>query len=412
MKKENIDVIIERLQKINWDFSDFNSSKYPYDLNSIPWYPATFISPIPRLLVASLSNQKDIVLDPFGGKGTTAMETLLQDRIPLYCDLNPFISENTEGLFAAIEYVLYKEVELENEEEKIHSIIVTQNEAEIVLKEYHIDSEVYKWFHKNTVCSLLSIVKLIHISENESSKRIELIRKLAFSSILKSASSQTGHFTYVTDNCKPSTLKEKDAIQLYLEKIRQIIKAAQEFIDQYELSFPYSDLRIGLNKRKIITGNAKDLDWIPNDSVDLVVTSPPYLCSQDYIKTMRLMNMFFDNSHAFYIDVKQEIGARAQRRGKSEIVVPKFYYDMEIVFRNINRVLKKDKFFALVVGQGKSKITSGYDIVTDLKNILINNYCFKLVFEKERQIGNRVIQVGGVDKESILIFQNKGETQV
>ena len=159
-----------------------------------------------------------------------------------------------------------------------------------------------------------------------------------------------------------------------------------------------------MQKRKIITGNAKDLSWIDKKSVDLVVTSPPYLCSQDYIRTMRLINLFFENRKAFEMDVKEEIGARASRRGKSEVIVPKFYSDMREVFKNIDQVLKDDGIFALVVGQGKSKIISEYNVILDLSDILESEFAFKSVFKVERQIGSRVIQVGGVDKESVLIF--------
>lgn len=397
---------MKKLQEINWNFSDFTSAKYPFDLNSIPWYPATFISPIPRVLVASLSKQGDVVLDPFGGKGTTAIETTLQSRIPLYCDLNPFIAESTEGLFAAIEYVLFNDQELADEESQLKTRVLSKEDVRNLIIKYNINPEVYQWFHEDTVRDIVTIVDVIYENEDNRDDRSKLIRKLALSSILKSVSSQQGHFTYVTDNCKPAKekIKYKNAINIYVEKINQILKAANEFIIQYNLSYKNRELNDILQKRQIVTGNAKDLSWIPDKSVDLVVTSPPYLCSQDYIKTMRLMNLFFVNKQAFEVDVKEEIGARATRSRKSEIVVPGFYADMATVFGNISRVLKDDGFFALVIGQGKSKVTSEYDIISDLINLLKEEFGFKLIFRKERQIGSRVIQVGGVDKESVLIF--------
>ena len=59
--------VLQTLQGINWDFSDYNSSKYPLDINSIPWYPATLVPPIPKFLIALLTKPGDIVFDPFGG---------------------------------------------------------------------------------------------------------------------------------------------------------------------------------------------------------------------------------------------------------------------------------------------------------------------------------------------------------
>lgn len=374
-------------------------------MNSIPWYPAAFISPIPKLLVASLSEQGDTVLDPFGGKGTTAIETILQNRNAIYCDLNPFAAENVEGLFGALEYVLLEKNGLENERERVISNIPRFEEIDEIIYAYNINFEIKDWFHENTILILLAIVKLIHKDDNEGNTRLALIRKLAFSSILKFASSQQGHFTYVTDNCKPVQKREKDATSLYCDKIEQIIRAAQEFIIQYKLAYPEADLKTILINRRIVTGDAKDLSWISDNSVNLVVTSPPYLCSQDYIKTMRLMNLFFENRKAFEDDVKQEIGSRAMRRRKSDIVVPKFYSDMGVVFRNVNRVLKQEGFLALVIGKGKAKVISEYDIIADLIDMLQSECGLSLIFRQERRIGSRMIQVGGVDRESILIFQ-------
>ncbi len=405
-----------QLQKINWDFVDFNSTKYPFDLNSIPWYPATFISPIPRLLVASLSKEGDTVLDPFGGKGTTAIEATLQNRVSVYCDLNPFICESTEGLFAAIEYALLNEAELSNEMEYLKGNFPKPESVLNMMEKYHISKEIERWFHKETIRQLLTIVDSIHQDDMGGKTRNVLIKKMVFSSILKFASSQQGHFTYVTDNCAPDHEKNdkgetifkemvcKDAFQLYADKLNQTINAAKEFVVQYRLAFPQGNLEKVLEKRQIVTGDSRDLSWIADSSIDLVVTSPPYICSQDYIKTMRLMNMFFQNKKAFEEDVNNEIGARTLRRGKGEVVVSKFYSDMCEVFSHIKRVLKQDGFFALVIGQGKAKVTSGYDVISDLIERLQNDYGFHLIFRTERQIGSRVIRIGGVDKESVLIF--------
>lgn len=403
--EKKISEVVKSLQEINWDFSDFISTKYPLDLNSIPWYPASFISPIPKLLVASLSNEGDVVLDPFGGKGTTAIETALQNRIPLYGDLNPFATEMVSGLFAALEYVLYEETGLEDEKGQVTRYIADREQVDEIIRRNNINSEIKDWFHEDTILELVAIVERI---SHEKNNHCKMIQKLAFLSILKSASWQQGHFTYVTDNCKPKPdqrTKKKEALKLYCDKMEQILLAAREFIIQYYLAYKDGNLKDVLKKRRIVTGNAKDLFWVKDDSVDLVVTSPPYLCSQDYIKTMRLMNLFYENKEAFEEGVKQEIGARASRRGKSEIVVPRFYEDLNIVFENINRVLKNGGYFGLVIGQGKSKITAEYNIISDLINMIESEQGFHLVFQRERQIGSRVIQVGGVDKESILIFE-------
>ena len=78
---------------------------------------------------------------------------------------------------------------------------------------------------------------------------------------------------------------------------------------------------------------------------------------------------------------------------------------MDDVLSEIRRVLKKDKYFCLVIGQGKGKITEGYDTVKDIDNLAIKKHNFEKVYQKTRNINYKVVRVGGVDREEILIFR-------
>lgn len=402
--------IIKKLDNIDWDFLDYNSTRYPYDLNSIPWYPATFVPPIPKFLIASLSCQGDVVLDPFGGSGTTAIESLKQNRIPIYNDINPFATDIISALVAVLKYIHGNNKYLCKDKEliRVQNNVLDSKDMESFIVKNDINKDVVDWYDEKTLLELLGIINLIkHDFPEFQSREINLIRKLAVTSILKSACSQSGHFTYVTDNCKPVKKVYKNAKKLYMEKLEQICLSAEDFFIQFRLAYPNANFEDLIQKIRIKNGDARNLEWIDRHSVDLVVTSPPYLCAQDYIKTMRLTNLFFPNEKAFTKNVKKEIGSRSKRSGKSEIVVPDFYRDMNLVFDNIYRVLKPKGFFCLVMGQGKSKITSNYNIIDDLCYTLENEYDFKKIFQKNRCISNRVIRIGGVDKEDIIIFQKQ-----
>lgn len=402
--------IIKKLENIDWDFSDYNSTRYPFDLNSIPWYPATFVPPIPKFLIASLTNPGDIVFDPFGGSGTTIIEALKLNRLAIYNDINPFAHDIIRALIAAVNQSLRNNDYLDKESEKQRLELYSVNECDIdeFIATNNICKDVKDWYEEKTLKELISIMNLLLHDTNQDNE-IKLIRKLAVSSILKSASSQPGHFTYVTDNCKPNKKTYKNAIQLYLERLEQIGLAAEDFIIQFNLAHSGASLNDLLNISSIVNGDARNLEWLDNHSVDLVLTSPPYLCAQDYIKTMRLTNLFFQNEEAFSTTVKKEIGARCQRRGKAEVVVPNFYNDMYSVFNHIDRVLKPNGFFCLVMGQGKGKITAGYNIIDDLCNYVEHECNFEKVFHKQRNIGSRVIRIGGVDKEDIIIFRKNSK---
>lgn len=399
--------VIQKLEAINWDFSDYKSSRYPLDLNSIPWYPATFVPPIPKILIASLTKPDDVVLDPFGGKGTTAIETIKLNRRPVYNDYNPFACDVVKGLFAAIHYTARGEAGIDPAKEKE---MLKKRIKSIVFDDFFRDGEVnpdvLSWYEAETLRELLSIYTLICESENEKER---LIRQLAFSSILKAASSQPGHFTYVTDNCKPSELIYKKAFDLYCGKINQITNASKDLRMQFSLKYPELEADRRLiqlsDAANVNNGDARNLSWIGDESIDFVITSPPYLCAQDYMKTMRLTNLFFQNNEAFESGSKKEIGPRCRRRGNSKKVVSSFYDDLDIVFSDIRRILKPGCCFCLIMGQGKAKIASEYDIVGDIMKRLEEQYDFTLIFSRQRKIGNREIPVGGVDTEKILVYK-------
>lgn len=401
-----MDDLLQTLQGINWDFSDYNSSKYPLDINSIPWYPATFIPPIPKFLIALLTKPGDTVLDPFGGKGTTAVEAVKQGRFPIYNDINPFASEITKAIFCAIHCCIEDNDYLSDEEERLVHFLVPMDTLKTFAIEHNISEDVFDWYDSNTLAELFTIVNLMLDKQLE---KIEYfyIRKLALSSILKQASSQPGHFTYVTDNCKPSKLVYKNANKLYVDKIRQIVLAAKDLIKQYSLTNPDDTLTDILEKVKIVAGDARKLNWINDLSIDLVLTSPPYLCAQDYIKTMRLTNLFFPDKDGFEETPKLEIGPRSKRKSKSNTVVADFYSDMSLAFTEIQRVLVPGGYFCLIIGQGKSKITKSYDTISDLCHNIKEIHGLIEIYHVQRKIGSRVIQVGGVDKEDIIIFQKR-----
>ena len=53
-------------------------------------YPTRYISAVPRFAIAAYSKEGDIVLDPFCGSGTSAIEAMLMGRNALSIDIDPF----------------------------------------------------------------------------------------------------------------------------------------------------------------------------------------------------------------------------------------------------------------------------------------------------------------------------------
>ena len=418
----------QTLSQINWDFADYNSIKYPLDINSIPWYPATFPAPIPKFLIALLTNEGETVLDPFGGKGTTCVEALKQNRLFYYNDLNPFAVDITKTIIdslrccslniSLLEKICTTEVTLEKLKSRTYKndINITKDtKKEDLLKLYPVDiiewlgknqisQEVIWWYHVDTLIELLNILEMAKLKE-KGSDEIFKIKKLAFVTILKDVSSQRGHFTYVTDNCRPKKLHYYDAVSAYVLMLERIKLSIEEFLKQNMLTNKSDKLAQKIQESRIHKGDARNLEWINDSSIDLVITSPPYLCAQDYIKTMRLNNFFFFDEDFSKLP-SSEIGARSKRKGKSSNVISEFYDDMQMVFGEIYRVLKLGNYFCLIIGQGKGKITQGYDTIADLKSRVME--CgFETVFQTKRNISYKSVRIGGVDTEDIILFRKQ-----
>lgn len=407
------------LEQINWDFFDYNSSKYPLDISSIPWYLATFPAPIPKFLIGLLTESDETVLDPFGGAGTTCYEAIKQNRPFLYNDINPFAVEIVSALVLAIRLIFQTPSCLEEVTNRDIALLqnaslwedefpytaedrVAEPDLETALTERHIVSDAVYWYHRKTLIELLAIWDLIH--DQGENPEICKIRRLAFSNILKETCSQRDHFTYITDNCKPKKLVYINALKAYAAMMQRIDRSVTELSHNYQLLNGGRRLDAVIDRSVIRNGDARDLSWIQDESVDLVLTSPPYLCAQDYIKTMRLQDLFFHGEDLTQL-AGHEIGARAKRKGNQDRVVNSFYQDIHASISEVDRVLKPGKYFCIVIGQGKGKITRGIDTVLAVREDILTSFSFDLFFEAVRKISYKTVRIGGVDKETLLIFK-------
>lgn len=418
--------LIQTLNQVNWDFSDYSSQRFPLDMNSIPWYPATFPPPIPKFLIALLTKPGDIVLDPFGGTGTTIIEAIKQNRPFLYNDLNLFAVDTLKNMIEILyesvlrPQLLYSIKERDSEllsskiarlcnadvyEGKNIDIVRKRYSSEMIarIKSLGLNEEVILWYHIDTLNEQLRLLELIQETQEKGNYHT---RKYAFIAILKEVCSQRGHFTYITDNCRPKLLRYYSAISAYLAMLDRLSLSIGDFLKQFAVINEKADLTELISKSSIRCGDSRKLNWVEDESVDFILTSPPYLCAQDYVKTMRLIHLFFPNE-GFNQLPSQEIGTRASRKRNGKEIVSKFYDDMEAFFGEAERVLKKDKFFCFIIGQGKAKAIEGYDTVGDLNAMIIRNFHFQKIFETSRAISYRWNRLGGVTHEKILIFQKK-----
>ena len=82
----SVEDALDTIDKINWDFKNFNTQYLTHRFHS---YPARFIPQIPYSFIKLFTNEGDTVLDPMCGSGTTIVEAFLNNRNAIGNDFNP-----------------------------------------------------------------------------------------------------------------------------------------------------------------------------------------------------------------------------------------------------------------------------------------------------------------------------------
>ncbi|HPS12856.1 MAG TPA: DNA methyltransferase, partial [Prolixibacteraceae bacterium] len=190
------------LFSIDWDFGSFSNE----GLNSLHWYPATFISAIPGSIIPLLSNEDDLVVDTFCGTSVTGSEAVRLGRRYLGIDNNPIavLISKAKLTFPDRDSLLQSFYSYINEP---HSIGNKQNNHpnELLLK---------KWYHPETYNELNNLLSFISRIE---SPTIRIPTLAVFSSILKKTCSQGKRWGWVCDNVLPKheEIVYKNAIDIF-----------------------------------------------------------------------------------------------------------------------------------------------------------------------------------------------------
>lgn len=79
---------MKRIEKLTTytDIACTDSSAYTHGIHP---YPAKFIPELPREIISKCTKERNIVLDPFCGSGTTLLEACIAGRKSIGIDSNP-----------------------------------------------------------------------------------------------------------------------------------------------------------------------------------------------------------------------------------------------------------------------------------------------------------------------------------
>ena len=294
--------VLESLPEGYWDFKNDDVREYTHGIHN---YPAMMVCPISRNIIKIMKDITEInsLMDPFMGSGTVLVEGMLAGITDVYgSDINPFavylstvktnrldiseLQKEVNELYDRIldRYSLYS-IQINEADGVIrfkYDLDLTAKdgwgkEAPVYLSKYVEDNQLdiaipdFKnigyWFKPKAILLLSLIKEEINRIAN---KDIRDFIFVAFSETIRFVSNRrNGEFKMFrmkaskVDEFNPDVIKEFTTIlNRNIEKMNSFIEACDEKNVQTNIH--------------ISNESAAVLGYVPDESVDLVITSPPY----------------------------------------------------------------------------------------------------------------------------------------
>lgn len=269
-----------------WSFREANTKEYTHCYHT---YPAMMIPQVARTLIQEYKPQGkcDLLFDPYMGSGTSLVEASLANMNSIGTDLNPLAR-----LISKAKTTIYEVKELEDEFQEIQSYLFFFSFSDIKIKDKNFEriSNYDFWYSKDSLLKLSYISQLIEeYSQNRDFFNValaETVREVSFT-----RNGEFKRFRMKEDKIKTF---HPDVFGIFEEKVLRNLKGLIDYKAVVgETTVCIYDFNSTLGIPQSIVGN---------ESVDMVVTSPPYGDSRTtvaYGQFSRWANEWFsfDNAH-------------------------------------------------------------------------------------------------------------------
>ena len=359
-----------------WDTSwDFKTADTKYSNHGFHTYPAMMIPQIARRLIQTYGRNAKVLLDPFMGSGTSLLEATLHKNFEKTygIDINPLAlliskvkttSINSELLGKEARKLINKCFD------DLKSVTLEQKNFE---KPDFFNLEF--WFKPNVIKDLSVIKNNINQIENKDVKNFFM---LAFSETVRNVSN-TRNREYKLYRMAPPMLEKHNPNTL--EDFKKKLQFNLEKMEEYEKE---CNQKCEVN---ILAEDTRKLTSIPDNSVDLIVTSPPYGDSRTTVaygqfSRLGLQWLGYDKSSVISIDkvslggiptkdltnglgsptLKKTLKKIEEQDPKRAKDVLSFYVDFNKCVKELHRVTQDGAFLCFVVG---NRTVKGVQIPTD-----------------------------------------------
>jgi len=393
--------LIDKIQSVDWEFLKDDTRYGTHDFHR---YSSKFIPQIASNLIEIFSNPGETILDVFLGSGTTCVEAEILGRKSIGIDLNPMAY-----LISRVKTTPIKDKDLDTDVkrylDKIRDKIFILREKEslnlklfsLVQVEMKLNPPTFpnieKWFQPQVLKELSAIKDSINEIEKD---EIKLFFICALSAILRGVSN--AHSGYGNLMINKHKRQVEDTFENFERQILSMIDGMKVFNKQ-----------VREPSLKIYCADSRNIPFVKSETIDFIVTHPPYISAVPYAEYQKLSLNWLKE---YFIDVfekactdylvprildREIIGGQ---RSKTN-VIERFMSSMGMVFKEMYRVLKKERFCCIVIGHPTVRgriIELSDEFIRMAKEIGFFNF-YTIIR------GSHRTTMGKMKKEYILIFQ-------
>jgi len=306
--------------------------------------------------------EQDVVLDPMVGSGTTCIEASILGLDSIGREKSPFGCLMSEakvfGLTAQIEKI----------------------------KSYHSEAKnIFNYFHSKKLKN-----SLIDFSQKGSTFSVNSpFKDTSYENLFR--------LCYLDAMGYSRRRKNKKVEELFPVVLERYVQAIENFAQMRE------ELGLRIGKADIKQGDACNLEDINDNTVDGIITSPPYSFSIDYLKNdkpqLEYMGIDVENLR------KDMIGLRGE---KIEERVKNYFEDMDKTMYHMSRVLKSGKSCVIIIGTNTNQLRA---ILGKEQDIQIERELVKLGNKHELKIMKQLIHpiqgIRNVMRDEYILFFRK-----
>ncbi len=337
----------ETITELNSKFwgGSFNSKEST--LQQLSPYVGKMKSGMARVLVNLYSEPGDVILDPFSGAGVVPLESALAERIAWANDLSPYAYVLTRGKLEAPG----------SERIAISNAIAVIEAVERLAPKTDIDSVpdwIREFYHPDTLHEVVAAFQILN-------QRDDNFLTSCLLGIMHHV--RPGFLSYPASHLVPYLRKKKYPREEY-PKMYEYRDLRSRLLAKVKRAYRRHKLPINWEQRsyQIWQNNAMNLP-IDNETVDTIISSPPYFGALDYARDNRLRLWF--------------LGCEDWKALDESLTANKKVYlpQMAISLKEMYRVLKPGKHCVLVLGDvdRNGKIRRTAEILSDLAQEVTDN---------------------------------------